>query len=51
MGMCYTKITGVFNDLTNAGVAHALNEAQKVSKFELGLKEPNAIKYHIEAKK
>ena len=43
-------MTKAFNNLQNAGPAHALNEDQKISKFEIGLKEPNAIKYHIEAK-
>ena len=46
----YSRMTKAFNDLQNAGAAHALNEDQKISKFETGLKEPNAIKYHIEAK-
>ena len=46
----YSRMTKAFNDLQNAGPAHALNENQKISKFEIGLKEPNAIKYHIEAK-
>ena len=46
----YSRMTKAFNNLQNAGIAHALNENQKISKFEIGLKEPNAIKYHIEAK-
>ena len=46
----YSRMTKAFNDLQNAGPAHALNEDQKISKFEIGLKESNAIKYHIEAK-
>ena len=43
-------MTRAFNDFQNSGPAHALNEDQKISKFEIGLKEPNAIKYHIESK-
>ena len=43
-------MTKAFNDLQNAGPAHALNENQKISNFETGLKEPNAMKYHIKAK-
>ena len=43
-------MTCAFNNIQNAGPAHALNEEQNISKFEIGLKEPNAIKYHIESK-
>ena len=44
-------MTRAFNDLQNAGPpTHALKENQKISKFEIGLKESNAIKYHIESK-
>ena len=43
-------MTRAFNDLQNVGPAHVLNEDQKISKSETGLKEANAIKYHIEAK-
>lgn len=43
-------MTKAFNDLHNPRPAHALNGGQKISKFVTGLKEVNAIKYHIEAK-
>ena len=46
----YSRMTRAFNDLQNSGATYALNENQKISKFEIGLKEPNAIKYHIESK-
>ena len=41
----YSRMTNAFNDLQNAGPAHALNKDQKISKFETGLKEANAIKF------
>ena len=39
----YSRITCTFNYLQNAGPANALNEEQKISKFVIRLKEPNAI--------
>ena len=46
----YGKMTQDFNNLANAGPSRAMNEAQKVTQFEFGLKDYNAIKYHIKAK-
>ena len=43
-------MTWVFNHLQNATPAYVLNKNQKSSRFKIGLKEPNTIKYHIESK-
>ena len=47
----YTIMTTAFNDLATAGTAHALNEEQKISKFEGGIKEEKAISFIIQAKR
>ena len=39
-----------FNDLNNSGPGHHLSEAQKIVKFEAGLKQDTAIRYSITAK-
>ena len=36
-------MSSAFNDLNHSGIAHRLNEPQKVTKFETGLKDSNAI--------
>ena len=46
----YSQMMKAFHDLQDAGPTHALNKNQKISKFEIDLKESNAIKYHIESK-
>lgn len=46
----YNIMTTGFNDLSLAGAAHALNNAQKINKFEAGLKQPNALNFSIMAK-
>ena len=46
----YDRMTKAFNHLEKAGTAHILTETQKITKFENGLKDEQAIKYHIEAK-
>ena len=46
----YTIMSNAFNDLDTSGTAHALNDEQKIAKFEAGLKEPNAINFAIQAK-
>lgn len=46
----YFILSGAFNDLANAGTAHALNEEQKIMKFKTGLRDPNAIKFALQAK-
>ena len=46
----YTIMTNAFNNLTLAGPAHTLSEPQKITKFEAGLKEDNALKFAISAK-
>ena len=46
----YKRLTEAFSDLEHAGASHELNEHQKVSKFENGLQNAAAIRYHIEAK-
>ena len=46
----YTVMSNAFNDLSQSGAAHALNEQQKVTKFENGLKDTTAISWSITAK-
>ena len=46
----YIVMSNVFNDLSQSGAAHALNEQQKVTKFENGLKDTTAISWSITAK-
>jgi hypothetical protein len=46
----YTVMSNAFNDLSQSGPAHALNEQQKVTKFENGLKDTTAISWSITAK-
>ena len=46
----YTIMSNAFNNLTLAGPAHILSEPQKITKFEAGLKEDNALKFAITAK-
>ena len=46
----YTIMTNAFNDLNNSGPGYHLSEAQKIIKFEAGLKQDTAIRYAITAK-
>ena len=46
----YSIMSKAFNDLELAGSAHALSEQQKITKFEQGLKDNNAISWSITAK-
>ena len=46
----YTIMSNAFNNLSIAGPAHTLSEPQKITKFEAGLKEDNALKFAISAK-
>ena len=46
----YTIMTKAFNDLATAGPSHQLNEEQKITKFESGIKEEKAIGFAITAK-
>ena len=46
----YTVMSKAFNDLAEAGVAHSLNDVKKVSMFEQGLQEPQAIQWCIISK-
>ena len=46
----YNIMASAFNDLAQSGPAHRLNEQQKITKFENGLKETNAISWAITAK-
>ena len=46
----YTIMTNAFNDLNNSGPGYHLSEAQKIVKFEAGLKQDTAIRYAITAK-
>jgi hypothetical protein len=46
----YTIMSNAFNNLALAGPAHILSEPQKITKFEAGLKEENALKFAITAK-
>ena len=46
----YFIMSAAFNDLDNAGVAHALNDEQKIMKFKTGLRDSNAIKFALQAK-
>ena len=46
----YTIMSNAFNNLSLAGPAHTLSEPQKITKFEAGLKEDNALKFAISAK-
>ena len=39
----YTVMSKAFNDLADAGVAHALNDVKKIAAFEQGLKDQQAI--------
>jgi hypothetical protein len=47
----YSIMSTNFNALVNSGPDYALTEIQKIQKFEEGIKEVNAIKYCIDAKK
>ena len=46
----YSIMSKAFNDLELAGAAHSLSEQQKITKFEQGLKDNNAISWSITAK-
>jgi hypothetical protein len=46
----YGIMSNAFNDLSQSGPAHALNEQQKITKFENGLKDSTAISWAITAK-
>ena len=46
----YNIMTKNFNLLESAGAEYTLTDAQKISKFEEGVKEVNAIRYCIDAK-
>ena len=46
----YTVMSKAFNDLAEAGAAHALNDIKKVSAFEQGLQDPQAIQWCIISK-
>ena len=46
----YSIMSNAFNDLSQSGPAHALNEQQKITKFENGLKDSTAISWAITAK-
>ena len=46
----YNIMTTAFNDLELSGLVHILIDSQKVTKFENGLKEENALKFSIAAK-
>ena len=43
----YTILNGVFNDLDHAGPQYALNDEQKVKKFEGGIQNKDAMHYYI----
>lgn len=43
----YQIMTTSFNDLEKAGTSYALNEAQKVTEFEGGLKNETALHWHL----
>ena len=47
----YEIFTKAFNDLDDAGGVYMLSEAQKVNKFEGGLREERAINYSIHARR
>ena len=46
----YSIMTTAFNDLALSGPAHILSDPQKITKFENGLKETDALKFSISAK-
>ena len=46
----YSIMSNAFNDLSQAGASHSLNDHQKITKFEQGLKETTAISWAITAK-
>ena len=46
----YNIMTTAFNDLALSGPAHILSDPQKITKFENGLKDENALKFSISAK-
>ena len=46
----YSIMTTAFNDLTLSGPAHNLSDPQKITKFENGLKDHDALKFSISAK-
>ncbi len=46
----YTIMTNAFNDLAQADAAYVLNDEQKITKFENGLKEDKAIQFSINTK-
>jgi hypothetical protein len=46
----YTIMTTAFNELEEAGAAHALTEEQKIQKFESGIQDQNALNFAITAK-
>lgn len=46
----YNIMSQAFNDLSQCGAAHSLNEHQKVTKFENGLKDSTAISWSITAR-
>jgi hypothetical protein len=47
----YSIFSEAFNTLNRCGPAHHLSEAQKIQKFESGLKEPEALRFAVLAKK
>ena len=46
----YTVMSKAFNDLAESGPAHALNDVKKLSTFEQGLQDPQAIQWSIISK-
>ena len=46
----YNIMSSAFNNLDHSRITHRLNEPQKVTKFETGLKDSNAITWAITAK-
>ena len=46
----YNIMTTAFNDLALSGPAHIVNDPQKITKFENGLKDHDALKFSISAK-
>ena len=46
----YEIFSSAFNDLEYAGARYALNELQKIGEFQNGIKEPDAIRFSMQAK-
>jgi hypothetical protein len=47
----YNRMSSAFNKLSKCGPAHHLSEVQKVQQFDSNLKEPDALKFAISARK